>query len=68
MRQTRAVMSQSSYVSHNDLRIHFGLADSETVDGIKVRWPSGEEESFPGVAGGATWMLAEGSGEVATVP
>lgn len=67
-RQSRPVMSQSSYVSHNDLRVHFGLGDSERVDAIRVRWPSGEEEEFPGAAAGATWLLAEGSGEIVTVP
>ena len=66
-RQTRAVMSQSSYVSHNDLRVHFGLGRAERVDGIEVRWPTGEAERFPGTPGGSTWLLVEGSGEVATV-
>ncbi len=67
-RQTRAVMSQSSYVSHNDLRVHFGLGDSETVDSIAIRWPSGDEEIFPGTDGGAAWLLVEGSGEVTAIP
>ena len=67
-RQTRAVMSQSSYVSHNDLRVHFGLGDSETVDSIAIRWPSGDEEIFPGTGGGAAWLLVEGSGEVTAIP
>lgn len=68
VRQTRAVMSQSSYVSHNDLRVHFGLGDARGVDRITVRWPSGEEEDFPAAGGGATWLLREGSGEVTAVP
>lgn len=67
-RQTRAVVSQSSYVSHNDLRPHFGLGGADRVDAIAVRWPSGDSETFPGVASGATWLLAEGSGEAAAVP
>ena len=67
-RQTRAVVSQSSYVSHNDLRIHFGLGDAERIDRIVVRWPTGREETFPGVAGRAGWLLAEGSGEAVRIP
>lgn len=67
-RQTRAVMSQSSYVSHNDLRVHFGLGDALHVDSIRVRWPSGQEEDFPKAAAGATWLLEEGSGEAREVP
>lgn len=61
-RQTRAVMSQSSYVSHNDLRAHFGLGPAESVDGVSVRWPTGETEEFPGIAANRTWLLVEGSG------
>ena len=66
--QTRAVMSQSSYVSHNDLRTHFGLADSEQVDLIIVRWPSGAEEKFPGVSADADYLLVEGSGAAKAQP
>ncbi len=67
-RQTRAVVSQSSYVSHSDLRVHFGLGDAEGVDAISVRWPSGKEEEFPGASGGQGWLLVEGSGKVAAIP
>ena len=66
--QTRAVMSQSSYVSHNDLRTHFGLADSEKVDSIIVRWPSGTEERFPGVSADTNYLLVEGSGAAKAQP
>jgi enediyne biosynthesis protein E4 len=40
-RQARAVLSQSSYYSHDDLRLHFGLGAAARVDAIEVRWPSG---------------------------
>ena len=66
--QTRAVLSQSSYVSHNDLRVHFGLGESDGVERIVVRWPDGGEETFPGVAGRQDWLLVEGSGEAAALP
>ena len=65
VRQTEAVLSQSSYVSHNDLRVHFGLGAAERVEGVAVRWPSGKTERFPGAAGGRTLLLVEGSGKVA---
>ena len=41
-RQARAVLSQSSYYSHDDLRAHFGLGTATRVDEIEVRWPSGQ--------------------------
>jgi enediyne biosynthesis protein E4 len=40
-RQARAVLSQSSYYSHDDLRLHFGVGTATRVDEIEVRWPSG---------------------------
>ena len=66
--QSRAVMSQSSYVSHNDLRVHFGLGQAATVDSIFVRWPSGAEETFPSVQADADWLLVEGSGAAKAQP
>jgi len=63
--QTRAIMSQDSYISHSDLRAHFGLGDSERVDGFTVVWPSGKTESFPASAADRDVLLVEGSGEVA---
>ena len=66
--QSRAVMSQSSYVSHNDLRVHFGLGQAATVDSIFVRWPSGAEETFPIVQADADWLLVEGSGAAKAQP
>ncbi len=60
--QTKPVVSQSSYVSHSDLRVHFGLGETAKVDKILVRWPSGAEENFAGVAAGQVYELVEGSG------
>lgn len=66
--QTRAVMSQSSYVSHNDLRTHFGLGSANSVNGVTVRWPSGETEEFSGVGVNRTWLLVEGAGSAEELP
>lgn len=41
-RQSRAVLSQSSYYSHDDLRVHFGLGAASRVDELEVRWPGGQ--------------------------
>lgn len=63
--QTAPVLSQSSFLSLNDLRLHFGLGSAEKVDRIVVRWPNGAEEEFPSVAAGGLYLLKEGSGEAA---
>ena len=64
LRQTSAVLSQSSYLSHDDSRLHFGLGKAERVDRFTVRWPSGAVEQFPGAEAGRLVLLVEGSGKV----
>jgi hypothetical protein len=59
--QTKPVLSQSSYISQNDFRLHFGLGSSTRVDRISVRWPSGSTEQFPGVPADGLVLLVEGS-------
>jgi hypothetical protein len=39
--QWSSVRSGGSYISQNDLRLHFGLGSASTVDEIEVIWPSG---------------------------
>lgn len=34
--------STTGYLSQNDPRIHFGLAKSEIVDTVEIKWPSGK--------------------------
>lgn len=60
--QTQAVLSQASFLSQNDFRLHFGLGEAKSVDRITVRWPSGESEEFPGSAANRAVKLVEGSG------
>ena len=43
------VRSGGSYLSHNDMRVHFGLGETERVDEIRIRWPSGATETLDGV-------------------
>jgi hypothetical protein len=58
------VRSGSSYSSNNDMRLHFGLGHETSVASIEVRWPSGRDESFPGVAADQIISLREGSGHL----
>jgi enediyne biosynthesis protein E4 len=45
-RQARAVLSQSSYYSHDDRRLHFGLGAASRVDEIEIHWPSGHVQNM----------------------
>jgi hypothetical protein len=59
--QARAALSQSSYYSHDDLRLHFGLGSSATADRVEVRWPSGQVDAQRNVAGGQVVTIREGA-------
>jgi enediyne biosynthesis protein E4 len=67
-KQTATVMSQSSFLSINDPRLHFGLGGGESVERITVRWASGDVEVFPGGPANSLLLLVEGSGTVKNVP
>jgi hypothetical protein len=41
IRQIDEVRSGGSYISQNDLRIHFGIGDVKLVDLLQVSWPCG---------------------------
>jgi hypothetical protein len=59
--QVQEVMSQSSFLSVNDKRLHFGLG-AETSAGIEVRWPGGGRQSFSGVPANHLIAIREGTG------
>ncbi len=44
-RQVQEVMSQSSYYSCNDPRLHFGLGDHASAS-LRIRWPSGVSQAL----------------------
>jgi enediyne biosynthesis protein E4 len=58
--QAQEVMSQSSYVSANDPRLHFGLGAEKSAD-IEISWPLGGHDVFKGVAADQLVTIREGS-------
>jgi hypothetical protein len=61
--QAQEVLSQSSFYSANDPRLHFGLGTEKLAD-IEVRWPSGLQERFKGVAADQVVTIKEAAGIV----
>ncbi|HXW93463.1 MAG TPA: CRTAC1 family protein [Terriglobales bacterium] len=61
--QAQAVLSQSSFYSCNDPRLHFGLGPNTSAD-IDVYWPNGLRETFKGIAANQLLTLREGAGIV----
>lgn len=59
--QIDELRSGGSYYSQNDLRLHFGLDEATMVDTIEVRWPSGQIDTFTGLAVNRLHILEEGS-------
>jgi hypothetical protein len=65
VRQARAVLSQSSYYSHDDLRAHFGLGDASKADRLDITWPSGRTETFKDVHARRVLIVKEAPTDVA---
>ena len=62
------VRSGGSYLSQNDLRIHFGLGSAARVDLVEVRWPAGKVETFKNVSADKIYTVVEGEGFRESVP
>jgi hypothetical protein len=61
--QAQEVLSQSSFYSVNDSRLHFGLGLEKSVD-IAIRWPSGRHEELKAIAADQLIVVKEGAGIV----
>jgi len=63
--QVQEVISQSSFLSVNDKRLHFGLGP-EISASLEIRWPNGVKQTFSGVPANHLILIREGVGIVAT--
>ncbi len=57
--QTQTVLSQSSYYSHDDRRLHFGLGANAIANQITVQWPSGQVDVLKNVKANQVLTLTE---------
>jgi hypothetical protein len=62
LRQFSEVRGGSSYLSQNDLRLHFGLGGESRLDSIEIRWPSGKVENLKDLAADYFYTMVEGKG------
>ncbi len=62
VKQFSEVRGGASYLSQNDLRLHFGLGAAKKMDSVEIRWPNGKVETLGNVAGDAIYTIVEGSG------
>jgi enediyne biosynthesis protein E4 len=62
-KQTKELQSQSSFLSSNDFRLHFGLGSAEIAD-VHVHWPSGQQSTIAGLKVDQLYTIREARGIV----
>jgi hypothetical protein len=63
LKQMKEQQSQSSFLSCNDFRLHFGLGAATAAD-VTVRWPNGRKQTFSGLKADRLYTIKEGAGIV----
>lgn len=60
--QMSEVRGGGSYLSQNDLRLHFGLGPNDRIHQMLIRWPNGESESLHDLPSDYLYTITEGHG------
>jgi hypothetical protein len=58
-RQIDEVRSGTSYLSQNELVLHFGLGAATQAEKVEIRWPSGKRQTLSGVRADQTLAVTE---------
>jgi hypothetical protein len=58
------VRAGGSYLSQNDLRLHFGIAAGEKIDSLEIRWSDGTIEKISNALTGRIITIQKGTGIV----
>ncbi len=66
--QLGEVRSGGSYLSQDDLRLHFGLGTHERVGKVEVSWPDGKAETYRNLTGDRVYTIQEGAGPISSMP
>ena len=65
--QVQEVISQSSYFSTNDRRLHFGLGKAPVAD-LEIRWPAGTKQTFSKLKANQLYIIREASPNAERAP
>ena len=60
--QMNEVRSGSSYLSQNDLRLHFGLGAQTKMNTVEISWPSGQKDVLHDLPADFIYTVVEGKG------
>lgn len=66
MTQFDEVRGGASYLSQNDLRLHFGLGEAQVLDLVIIRWPNGNPETLHNLPADTIYTVTEGQGVTGT--
>lgn len=66
--QFNEVRSGSSYLSQNDLRLHFGFGQKTTIDNVEVAWPDGNKDTIKALPTDFIYTIVEGEGVKSKTP
>jgi hypothetical protein len=66
--QIGEVRSGGSFLSHNEMWVHFGLGAAARADRVRVRWPNGETEDLGSIGRNQMVTVREGDGVIAATP
>ena len=61
-KMVQEVRSGSSFLSQNDLRLHFGLAAERIVERIEIDWPGGEKEIISNIESNQFVVVTQSKG------
>ncbi|MBS1874321.1 MAG: VCBS repeat-containing protein [Acidobacteria bacterium] len=66
--RTRWLAAGSAYLSQHTKRLYFGLGDETVARDVRVRWPSGDTQTFPPLKAGFLYEITEGVAEPKATP
>ena len=60
--QWRTVNGAASYLSHSDLRVHFGLGAAQAIDRVEITYPNGSTYAIENVPANKLLVVCQGQG------
>ena len=58
------VRAGGNWLSSNDIRLHFGLAEHQQADFVEIQWPSGKVDRLTHVPANQILVVREGEGQI----
>jgi hypothetical protein len=68
LKQMNEVRSGGSYLSQNDLRLHFGLGKETSITNVEIALPSGKTDIYKDLAADFIYTVVEGGGITQRTP